>query len=62
VKGGNTVIAFVDDPTGYKWELIQRPPPIPEPVAQARAPDLAPAGLIVAHALAIPKPIVQARA
>lgn len=25
VKGGKTVIAFVDDPTGYKWELIERP-------------------------------------
>ncbi len=34
VKGGQTVIAFVDDPTGYKWELIQRPEPIPEPIAQ----------------------------
>lgn len=34
VKGGNTVIAFVDDPTGYKWELITRPEPIPEPIAQ----------------------------
>ena len=33
VKGGTTVIAFVDDPTGYKWELIQRQP-VPEPVAQ----------------------------
>ena len=34
VKGGKTVIAFADDPTGYKWELIQRPEPIPEPIAQ----------------------------
>ena len=25
VKGGNTVIAFVEDPDGYKIELIQRP-------------------------------------
>jgi lactoylglutathione lyase len=25
VKGGNTVIAFVTDPDGYKIELIQRP-------------------------------------
>eukprot|EP00878_Enallax_costatus_P000978 GHUV01001110.1.p1 GENE.GHUV01001110.1~~GHUV01001110.1.p1 ORF type:complete len:315 (+),score=58.46 GHUV01001110.1:162-1106(+) len=25
VKGGNTVIAFAKDPTGYMWELIQRP-------------------------------------
>jgi lactoylglutathione lyase len=25
VKGGTTEIAFVEDPTGYKYELIQRP-------------------------------------
>ena len=25
VKGGSTVIAFVQDPDGYKIELIQRP-------------------------------------
>ncbi len=25
VKGGNTVIAFITDPNGYKIELIQRP-------------------------------------
>lgn len=25
VKGGKTVIAFVDDPTGYKFELSERP-------------------------------------
>jgi lactoylglutathione lyase len=25
VKGGNTVIAFIEDPDGYKIELIQRP-------------------------------------
>jgi len=25
VKGGNTVIAFAKDPTGYMWELIERP-------------------------------------
>jgi lactoylglutathione lyase len=25
VKGGNTVIAFVQDPDGYKIELIERP-------------------------------------
>lgn len=36
VKGGTSHIAFVDDPTGYKWELIQRSGPIPEPIAQAR--------------------------
>lgn len=34
VKGGKTVIAFVDDPTGYKFELIQREGEIPEPLAQ----------------------------
>lgn len=33
VKGGSSVIAFVDDPDGYKFELIQRPP-TPEPFAQ----------------------------
>ena len=38
VKGGSTHIAFVDDPTGYKWELIQRSGPIPEPIAQVRWP------------------------
>ena len=37
VKGGTTHIAFVDDPTGYKWELIQRSGPIPEPIAQAHS-------------------------
>ena len=36
VKGGSTIIAFVDDPTGYKWELIERPGPIVEPIAQVR--------------------------
>lgn len=35
VKGGTTVIAFVEDPTGYKWELIERKgTSIPEPIAQ----------------------------
>jgi lactoylglutathione lyase len=35
VKGGNTVIAFVKDPTGYAWELIQRvDAPIRDPLAQ----------------------------
>jgi lactoylglutathione lyase len=35
VKGGTSVIAFVEDPTGYKWELIQRQDQaIPEPIAQ----------------------------
>ncbi len=28
------MIAFVEDPTGYKWELITRKEPIPEPIAQ----------------------------
>jgi hypothetical protein len=28
------VIAFVEDPTGYKFELIQRQGDIPEPLAQ----------------------------
>ena len=35
VKGGSTVIAFVRDPTGYSWELIQRAGgPIRDPLAQ----------------------------
>lgn len=34
VKGGKTTIAFVKDPTGYPWELIERAGPIPEPIAQ----------------------------
>lgn len=35
VKGGSSVIAFVDDPTGYKWELIERKDQaIPEPLCQ----------------------------
>lgn len=34
VKGGSTIIAFVKDPTGYLWELIQRPAASPEPLAQ----------------------------
>ncbi|CAI5483766.1 unnamed protein product, partial [Closterium sp. Yama58-4] len=33
VKGGQSVIAFVEDPAGYKWEIIQRPP-TPEPLCQ----------------------------
>lgn len=33
VKGGNTVIAFVKDPDGYLFELIQRGP-TPEPLCQ----------------------------
>jgi hypothetical protein len=34
VKGGKTHIAFVEDPTGYKFELIQREAESPEPFAQ----------------------------
>jgi lactoylglutathione lyase len=30
VKGGNTVIAFITDPDGYKIELIERPEAAPE--------------------------------
>ena len=37
VKGGKTVIAFVEDPTGYKWELITREEPIKEPLAQVNS-------------------------
>jgi len=33
VKGGKSIIAFVEDPDGYKFELIQRPA-TPEPFAQ----------------------------
>ena len=33
VKGGNTVIAFVEDPDGYKFELLERGP-TPEPFCQ----------------------------
>lgn len=33
VKGGSTVIAFVEDPDGYKFELIQRAA-TPEPLCQ----------------------------
>jgi lactoylglutathione lyase len=33
VKGGTTAIAFIDDPDGYKFELIQRGP-TPEPLCQ----------------------------
>ena len=37
VKGGDSIIAFVDDPTGYKWEIIgSKGKPIPEPIAQVR--------------------------
>lgn len=33
VKGGSTVIAFVEDPDGYKFELIERGP-TREPLCQ----------------------------
>lgn len=33
VKGGTTVLAFVQDPDGYTFELIQRGP-TPEPLCQ----------------------------
>lgn len=33
VKGGNTVIAFIEDPDGYKFELLERGP-TPEPFCQ----------------------------
>ncbi|KAG5559308.1 hypothetical protein RHGRI_009000 [Rhododendron griersonianum] len=33
VKGGSTVIAFIEDPDGYKFELIERGP-TPEPLCQ----------------------------
>ena len=37
VKGGTTEIAFVKDPTGYSWEIIQRKDQkIREPIAQVR--------------------------
>ena len=36
VKGGTSTIAFVDDPTGYKWEIIESKTGdnIKEPIAQ----------------------------
>ncbi|WMV60007.1 hypothetical protein MTR67_053392 [Solanum verrucosum] len=33
VKGGRTVIAFIEDPDGYKFELLERGP-TPEPLCQ----------------------------
>ena len=33
MKGGKTVIAFVEDLSGYKWELLQRTE-TPEPLCQ----------------------------
>ena len=44
VKGGDSIIAFVDDPTGYKWEIIgSKGKPIPEPIAQACCSPTSPA-------------------
>ena len=37
MKGGKTHIAFVEDPTGYKFELIQREKESMEPFAQVLA-------------------------
>ena len=35
VKGGDSIIAFVEDPTGYKWKIVgSQGKPIPEPIAQ----------------------------
>ena len=34
VKGGKTNIAFVEDPTGYKFELIEREKATQEPFCQ----------------------------
>ena len=33
VKGGKTVIAFIEDPDGYKFEILERPG-TPEPLGQ----------------------------
>lgn len=33
IKGGSTVIAFIKDPDGYKFELLERGP-TPEPLCQ----------------------------
>ncbi|KAL6985429.1 lactoylglutathione lyase [Sarracenia purpurea var. burkii] len=33
VKGGSTIIAFIEDPDGYKFELLERDP-TPEPLCQ----------------------------
>ena len=47
VKGGQSIIAFVKDPDGYIFELIQRGP-TPEPLCQVmlRVGDLETAGTI----------------
>ena len=42
VKGGTSVIAFVEDPTGYKWEIIGgNGKEIREPIAQVVVPPCA---------------------
>lgn len=33
IKGGSTIIAFIEDPDGYKFELMERGP-TPEPLCQ----------------------------
>ena len=52
VKGGTTEIAFVEDNTGYKWELIQKPADFlgkkRDPILHVRTacfPEHSPAGL-----------------
>ena len=37
VKGGTTVIAFVQDPDGYKIELIERKTPVATPAVNPQA-------------------------
>lgn len=41
MKHGSTVIAFVEDPDGYKVELIQRPAEAPAAQASAAGADAA---------------------
>jgi lactoylglutathione lyase len=41
VKGGSTVIAFVEDPDGYRIELIERPEPSLNSAAPATRSDAA---------------------
>lgn len=44
VKGGTSLIAFVEDNTGYKWELIQKPADFlakkRDPVLHVRTPHI----------------------
>ena len=46
VQGGKTIIAFVEDNTGYKWELIQKPADFlqkkRDPVLHVRVPSTLP--------------------